>query len=144
MSDTDTELPVYSERYARGQAILASMGNDPDGLRNHALRDPVVGPEVDRMLGEFCFGDVWARDGLDLRTRRIITLTSVATLSRPNYIEAHVRGALEQGFTRREIMEIFLHMVAYVGFPTTLSAMDVAGKVFAEVDAAAAQEADAP
>ena len=50
------------------------------------------------MLGEFCFGDVWARDGLDLRTRRIVTLTTVATLSRPKYLRTHIRAALEQGF----------------------------------------------
>ena len=114
------------------------MGNDPNGIKGFLALGPVVGPEIDRMLGEFCFGDVWARDGLDLRTRRIVMLTTVATLSRPKYLRTHIRAAVEQGFERREILEIFMQMIAYAGFPTALSAMDCAGEVFADLDAAAA------
>ena len=133
MSDTTASR---SDRFELGRSVLASMGNDPDGLRAQRGIDPVIGPEVERMLAEFCFGDVWARDGLDQRTRRIVTLASVATQSRPKYIEAHIRGALEQGFERREILEIFVHLIAYAGFPTALSAIDVARDVFGQLDAA--------
>ena len=127
---------TFSDRYQRGRDTLSSMGNDPDGIQGYRSLDPVVGPEVERMLGEFCFGDVWSRDGLDLRTRRIVTLTTIATLSRPKYLKTHIRSALEQGFERREILEVFVHMIAYAGFPTALSAMDCATEVFAELDAA--------
>jgi len=131
---------TYSDRYERGREVLSSMGNDPNGIKGFLALDPVVGPELDRMLGEFCFGDVWARDGLDLRTRRIVTLATVATLSRPKYLKTHIRAALEQGFERREILEIFVQMIAYAGFPTALTAIDCAGEVFAELDAAAAAD----
>lgn len=123
-----------SERYERGRAVLASMNNDPDGLKSWDSVDPIVGPEIDRMLGEFCFGDVWARDGLDTHTRRIITLSSLATQGRMVQLEGHIKMALEQGFERREILEIFTHLTPYCGFPTVLSAVGLASEIFTALD----------
>jgi 4-carboxymuconolactone decarboxylase len=128
----------FSERYHRGREVLASMGNNPDGLPSWRAVDPVVGPEIERMLGEFCFGDIWARDGLDLHTRRVITLATIAALNRPTLLAVHVRSALEQGFERREILEIFVHMIAYAGFPAALSSVQVAREVFDALDGAEA------
>lgn len=139
MSDvTPTPGPAYAdgERYRRGRDVLASMGNDPDGLahwRTHV--EGPVGEEIDRLLGEYCFGDVWAGDGLDKRTRRIIVLTTLATQYRPVQLKGHVKGALEQGLTRREITEVFRQLVPYTGFPSVLSALDVVQEAFDEVDA---------
>ncbi len=130
--------PRFSDRAERGRHTLREMGNDPDALARYRDLDPVVGPEVERMLNEFCFGDVWSRDGLDKRTRRIVTLVTIATQSRPTYLKTHIRNALQQGLERREIMEVFVHMIAYAGFPTGLSALDVCKELFAELDAAAA------
>jgi 4-carboxymuconolactone decarboxylase len=130
---------MTSDRYERGQALLASMGNDPTGLATWRDVDPVVGPELDRLLGEYCFGDIWARDGLDLRTRRVVTLTTIAVLGRVPMLRSHIAGALEQGFTRREVLEVFTHMIAYAGFPVGLFAIMTAKELFDELDAAAAQ-----
>ncbi|GAA3544226.1 hypothetical protein AFL01nite_16980 [Aeromicrobium flavum] len=141
MTTTETTDTVeYSDRYARGKAVLASMNNDPDGMAAWRDVDPVVGPKIDRLLGEYCFGDVWAGDGLDKRTRRIITLTSLATQGRTIQLEGHIRMALEQGFTRAEILEVFLHLLPYMGFPTVLTAAGVADAVFKDLDATGEQE----
>ena len=125
---------MIEDRYARATAIMESMGNDPTSMATWRRVDPVVGPELDRMLGEFCWGGVWAGDGLDLRTRRIITLATIATQGRDGALSGHVKMALEQGFTRREVMEVFLHLVPYVGFPTALGAIAVADEVFTKLD----------
>jgi 4-carboxymuconolactone decarboxylase len=125
---------TYSDRYQRGRAVLASMNNDPDGMAAWA-RLGAVGADLDRLLGEFCFGDVWAGDDLDKRTRRIITLTTVAVLGRMPMLESHVRGALEQGFTRQEILAVFKHLIPYAGFPVCLSSALAAERVFDEIDA---------
>jgi len=125
----------YSDRFKIGVKVVKSLGGDPEQLKRWSSLDPVVGPKLDRMLGEFCFGDVWAGDGLDLRTRRVITLTTIAVLGRPSLLKAHVRGALDQGFERAEILEIFVHLIAYAGFPVALSSIEWALEVFAEIDA---------
>jgi 4-carboxymuconolactone decarboxylase len=130
-----TEQP---SRYQRGLDVLDNIGAGSSGLARWRTVDPVVGPEIERMLAEFCFGDVWARDGLDDRTRRIVTLTTIAAIGRPTLLRVHVQGALGQGFSRRDVLEVFVHMIAYAGFPTALAAIEVAEHVFNEIDAAEA------
>lgn len=134
---TTNDLYSYEtgERYQRGRDTLSGMNNDPDGLSSwRGIDDAQVGADVDRLLGEFCFGDVWAGDGLDKRTRRVITLTSLATQYRPIQLSGHIKSALEQGFSRKEVLEIFRHLIPYTGFPSVLSAIEVAQQVFAELD----------
>ena len=125
-----------SERYKAGAAVLEATGGSPAGIQRWQSVDPVVGPALDRMLGEFCFGDVWDREALDFKTRRIITLTTIAALGRPTLLKVHVKGALDQGFTRQEVLEVFVHMIPYAGFPVALSSIEVASAVFEEIDAA--------
>jgi 4-carboxymuconolactone decarboxylase len=124
-----------SPRYEAGAALLDQLGQGAGGLHRWQAVDPEVGPELDRMLGEFCFGDVWCREALDLRTRRIITLTAIAVLGRPTLLKSHVLGALQQGFTRQDLLEVFVHLIPYAGFPVCLSSIEAAVEVFDELDA---------
>lgn len=135
MSDSDLYAYENGERYLNGERVLAETGTAPKALHHWRNLDPDVGPVIDRMLGEFCFGDVWDRPHLDYRTRRIVTITTIAVLGRPTLLRTHIRGALAQGMTRAEILEIFVHMIAYAGFPTALSCIEVAAEVFAAIDA---------
>jgi 4-carboxymuconolactone decarboxylase len=130
-------MSVHSDRYQRGEEVLDAIGSGAASL-DHWASVPEVGPEIARMLGEFCFGDVWARDGLDAKTRRIVTLTTIAALGRPTLLKVHIQGALKQGFSRRDVLEVFVHMIAYAGFPVALSSIEVAQQVFAELDEAEA------
>lgn len=123
------------DRYQQGEQILEATGAPAKALHHWRNIEPHVGPVIDRMLGEFCFGDVWARPELDPRTRRVITITAIAVLGRPTLLRTHIRAALAQGFTRAEVMEIFVHLIAYAGFPVALSCIEVATEVFASIDA---------
>jgi 4-carboxymuconolactone decarboxylase len=123
-----------SARYREGIEIMRKIGSDPNGPKGYRSLDPVVGPAIDRMLGEFCFGDVWAREALDLRTRRVITLVTLATQGKERAMPGHIKGALNQGFSRQDILEIFVQMLPYSGFPTVLAALEVATGVFADLD----------
>lgn len=122
------------DRYARGVAVLEALNNDPTSMAAWRRVDPVVGPKLDRMLGEFCFGDVWAGDGLDLKTRRIVTLVTLATQGRSSALAGHIQMSLEQGFERSEVLELFVHLIPYVGFPTALAAVQTADEVFTQLD----------
>jgi 4-carboxymuconolactone decarboxylase len=120
--------------YQKGEEVLIETGAAPKALHHWRNIEPTVGPELDRMLGEFCFGDVWAREGLDYKTKRIITLTTIAVLGRPTLLRTHIRGALDQGFTREELLSVFIHMIPYAGFPVVLSCIEVAVEVFRTID----------
>ena len=126
-----------SERLKRGLELMAEASIDRSGLDGMAASDDRVGPEVARMLGEFCFGDVWTHGSMDYRTKRIVTLATISALGRERQLRGHIAGALDQGFTREEVLDIFVHQIAYGGFPMGLSGMQVAAEVFAERDAQA-------
>ena len=83
-------------------------------------------------LNTNCWGLVWTRPGLDLRTRSVITLAILAVTGKPAELGAHVRGALRNGLTPEEVAEIFLHISVYAGVPTAVEAFRVAQPVIAE------------
>ena len=79
------------------------------------------------------WGDTWQRDGLDLKTRSLITVAMTIALNRPHELEIHLRGAIRNGLTRDELKELMLHTAVYCGAPAALDAFRVARKVFAEL-----------
>jgi 4-carboxymuconolactone decarboxylase len=89
---------------------------------------------LQELVTQYVWGEIWSRPGLDRRTRSIVNLGMLASLSRPHELELHVRGALRNGVTRDEIREIFLQVAVYCGMPAAIEAFRAARKVFAEVD----------
>ncbi|MEJ3654539.1 4-carboxymuconolactone decarboxylase [Actinomycetes bacterium KLBMP 9759] len=117
---------------------------DPDGL---AVRRDVLGPEhVDRsiagaddvtaefqeMITRYAWGNIWTRAGLDRRMRSAITLTALVAHGHYAELELHLRGALRNGLTREEIVEVLLQSAIYCGVPAANSAFAVAKRVLAE------------
>ena len=114
------------------------------GLR---IRREVLGDEhVDQAIGattsftapfqEFitgtAWGDVWARPGLDRRTRSCITLALLTALRAEGEIAMHVRAALRNGLTPDEIAEVLLHTAVYAGVPAANAAFAIAARTLAE------------
>ena len=83
-------------------------------------------------LTSFVWGDIWSREGLPLRERSLITLAMLIPLNRSTELKTHIRGALRNGATRKEIHEVFLHAGAYCGFPAAMTAFRLAKEVFEE------------
>jgi 4-carboxymuconolactone decarboxylase len=126
-----------------------------DGMR---VRREVLGDEhVDRAVArttEFskpfqdyitrgAWGSVWSRDGLDRRTRSVITLAALTALHCHDELAMHVRAAVRNGLTAQEISEILLHTAVYAGAPAGNSATAIAQRVLAELGDPAAQAPDA-
>jgi 4-carboxymuconolactone decarboxylase len=91
--------------------------------------------EVQDLITEFGYGSVWSRPGLPIALRSMLTLGLLAALNRPDQLKAHLRGALNVGVTRREIVEVFIHVILYCGAPAGLSAVKTAMETFHEWDA---------
>jgi 4-carboxymuconolactone decarboxylase len=126
-----------------------------DGMR---VRREVLGDEhVDRAVArttEFskpfqdyitrgAWGSVWSRDGIDRRTRSVITLAALTALHCHDELAMHVRAAVRNGLTAQEISEILLHTAVYAGAPAGNSATAIAQRVLAELGDPAAQPPDA-
>ena len=129
-------MPDESEARARFEA----------GMR---VRRAVLGSEhVDRAIAaqtafdapfqqfitEVAWGSLWARDGLDVRTRSLITIALLAALGRREELEVHLRATRNTGATPEEIREALLHVAVYAGVPAANSAFALARTIIAAGD----------
>jgi 4-carboxymuconolactone decarboxylase len=122
-------------RYARGLKKLAEI--DPEAAERLAQSLGGVAPDLARYAVEFPFGDIFARPGLDLRSREIANVAALTALGNAKpQLKFHINGALNAGCSRAEIVEIVIQMAVYAGFPAALNAAYAAGEVFAERDEA--------
>jgi 4-carboxymuconolactone decarboxylase len=77
-------------------------------------------------ITRYAWGDVWARDGLDRRTRSAITLAALTALQCHEELAMHVRAAIRNGLTEDEISEVLLHTALYAGLPAANAAFKIA------------------
>ena len=75
------------------------------------------------------WGDTWQRDGLDLKTRSLITVAMLTALGKSHELKGHVRGALNNGCSVEEIRETLLHCAVYAGVPASIDAFRAAQDV---------------
>jgi 4-carboxymuconolactone decarboxylase len=78
---------------------------------------------------EIGWGYVWARPGLDRKTRSLINLGMLTALRATNELKVHVKGALTNGCTVDEIKEALLQAAVYAGMPAGLEAFRAANEV---------------
>jgi 4-carboxymuconolactone decarboxylase len=90
---------------------------------------------IQQLVTEYCWGAVWKRDGLELKTRSLINLAMLTALNRPHELSVHVRGAVTNGCTDEEIQEVLLQTAIYVGVPAALDAFRIAEKTLKETRA---------
>ena len=124
----------------------APHGLDPDGL---AVRREVLGPdyvqaaldriddttaEFQRLITRYAWNEIWTRPGLDRRMRSAVTITALVAHGHLEELELHLRGALRNGLTRAEIVEVLMQTAIYCGVPAANSAFRVAARVLAEPD----------
>ncbi|MDM7946515.1 4-carboxymuconolactone decarboxylase [Oceanibaculum nanhaiense] len=89
---------------------------------------------MQELVTSYCWGEIWNRPGLPPKTRSLLNLAMLTALNRPHELKLHVRGALNNGVSREEIMEVFLQTAIYCGVPAAIDAFRNAREVFAEVD----------
>jgi 4-carboxymuconolactone decarboxylase len=87
-----------------------------------------------KLVTEWCWGEVWTRPGLDKKTRSMLNLAMLTALNRPNEVRLHVRGAINNGVTKAEIQEVLLQTCIYCGVPAALESFRIASEVIKEMD----------
>lgn len=121
---------MTSERYTIGREMLQRVdGKGGDAVVN-SLKD--IAPDFARYLVEFPFGDIYARPGLDLRSREIATIAALTALGNAApQLKVHIAAGLNVGLTQEEITEVIMQMAVYAGFPAALNGLFAAKEVFA-------------
>lgn len=123
---------------------MSILSNDPETQAGLATRRAVLGSDyvdaalnratpftapLQELVTKHAWGNTWQREGLDLKTRSIVTVAMLVALGRTHELKIHVRGALNNGVTPEQLQEIFLHATVYCGFPAALDAFRVGQEV---------------
>lgn len=95
--------------------------------------EPDSGREFRRLATLHTFGDSWPRtQQLDTRTRGLISVAITAALGTHEPLRGQLRIALNNGATKDEIVELFIHLEAYAGAARAFDSYQIAAAVFAE------------
>lgn len=90
---------------------------------------------LQQFVTEHAWGNVWLRPGLDLKTRSMINLGLLIGSNRPHELKIHLKGAVRNGVSKEEMVEIFLQAGVYCGAPAAMDGFRLAKEVFAEMEA---------
>ncbi len=121
------------ESYEHGMQVRREVLGDAHVDRAIAGTTDFSAP-FQEFITRFAWGGVWTRDGLDRRTRSVITLSVLTALGRENEIAMHVRAALANGLTEQQLAEVLIHTAVYAGVPAANSAFAIAQRVLDGVD----------
>jgi len=118
-----------SDRFEKGAEVMQKLlGRVPEeGAMQEDFRQITV---------KNLFGDIWTRPGLAVRDRSLITCAVLTALGREPQLRIHMKGALNVGISREEILEMMVHIAHYAGWPTAVNGTHVAEAVFKEIDEA--------
>ncbi len=121
-----------SQRYERGLSVRKEvLGTDYVESSIRGADD--FNRDVQQLVTEYAWGEIWSRPGLARRDRSLLNLAMLTALNRPHELRLHLRGALTNGVSKDEIKEVFLQAAVYCGAPAALDSFRVAREVFAEL-----------
>lgn len=109
-------------RYEKGAAIQKPLYGDEISKALEGLPES-MGDDVSRFLTEFCFGDIYTRNGLDVKTRELMTISILVTTGDTETLKSHIKGALKAGNSKETITAAMIQCLPYVGFPKTIAAL---------------------
>jgi 4-carboxymuconolactone decarboxylase len=87
-------------------------------------------PKLIDLTEKVLFGDVWERPELSKRDRSLITCAALVAMQRPDQLRFHLARALQNGVTQAELSELITHLAFYSGWPTAMTAANLAKEVF--------------
>ncbi len=125
---------MNSEQYDAGMRTRREVLGDAHVDRSLAAAANITKPLQDLVV-EYGWGAIWTRPGLDRKTRSMLNIAMLTALNRPHELEVHLKGALNNGCTRDEIVEVVLQTAVYCGMPAALDSMRRVQAIFEKADA---------
>jgi 4-carboxymuconolactone decarboxylase len=114
--------------YEEGMRVRrAVLGDEYVDRATEAATD--LDADFQRWITETAWGGVWARPGLDLRTRSLLTVVILGALNHAE-LEMHLRSARNIGVTPEDLREALLHVGVYAGVPAANRAFKIAKDVY--------------
>lgn len=122
---------MTEDRHEQGMRVRREVLGDAHVDRAVANTTDFTQPFQD-FITETAWGTIWSREGIDRRSRSMVTLAVLTALGREHEIAMHVRAALTNGLTKEEIAEVLLHTSIYAGVPAANRAFAIAQEIVDE------------
>lgn len=123
---------MNKERYETGLRIRREVLGAEHVDKSIATADDFNRP-LQELVTEYCWGEVWSRPGLSRKMRSLLNLAMLTALNRPHEVKLHLKGALTNGCSKEEIMEVLLQAAIYCGVPAAVDSFRLAREVFNEI-----------
>lgn len=124
---------VATDLYEKGLAVRRDVLGKEYVDKAIASADDFSRP-LQELVTEYCWGRIWTRPGLPRKTRSLINLAMLTALNRPHEVKLHLRGALNNGCSKEEIMEVLLQTTVYCGVPAGVDSFRTAKEFFEELE----------
>jgi 4-carboxymuconolactone decarboxylase len=123
---------MTTELYKKGMAEMRRHFGSAADQWIKSIKE--IAPEFAKVNVEFPFGELYTRDVLDDKTRELCTVAALTVqgFALPE-LKVHVKGALNCGATREEVVEVITQMIAYCGFPAATNGLLAAKEVIDEI-----------
>ena len=122
-----------SDIFKRGAEVRKWLMGEQRFAQAQARRTAFTDEWMD-FVNQYAFGEVWARPGLDKKTRHMLTIAMLTALGRLEELEVHLSLTPNSGVSRDEVREVLMQAAIYAGVPAAMSAFNRANKVFTEMD----------
>lgn len=121
----------HSDRYKQGWDKLKEIDGEAGEKVINGLKD--ISPDLGKFIIEYAFGDIYTRDGLDLKSKEIAVVAALTAMGTAQpQLKVHINGALNTGSTINEVKEVILQMSVYSGFPSCINGMNALKDVLKE------------
>ena len=113
----------HSDRYNQGWDKLKEIDGEAGEKVINGLKD--ISPDLGKFIIEYSFGDIYTRDGLDLKSKEIAVVAALTAMGTAQpQLKVHINGALNTGSSINEVKEVILQMAVYSGFPSCINGMN--------------------
>ena len=122
---------MQSERFKAGWEKLKEIDGEAGEKVINGLKD--ISPDLGIFIIEYAFGDIYTREGLDLKSKEIAVVAALTAMGTAQpQLKVHINGALNTGSTINEVKEVILQMSVYSGFPSSINGMNALKDVLNE------------
>ncbi len=111
-------------RYEKGYAIQNPLYGDT--IKNRLENIPGgIGNDVARFLTAYCFGDIYTRNGLDIKTRELLIYCILTALEADSRLNSHTKANIKLGNSRETLAAAVVQCLPYIGFPPAMKALNI-------------------
>lgn len=122
-------VKMKQTRLEKGLETLKKITDSSGSAVVESLKD--IAPDLADWIISFSYGDVLSRNQLDLKSRQLATVAALTAMGTATpQLKIHIKGALNVGCSKQELIEVILQMAVFAGFPAAINGINALREVF--------------